>query len=143
VARFVTAIESALPPEEAFAYMADFSNARVWDPSVSRADRVGSGPVGAGSAFDLVARFAGRDVDLRYEIVEYDPPRQVVLEARRPGFVSRDTITVEAAGRGSVVRYDALLEFSGVRRFLDPVMQRLFGRVGAGAEAGMRSSLNP
>jgi hypothetical protein len=143
MARYVTEIASTLPPEEAFAYMSDFSNARFWDPSVSRAERVGDRTVGAGCAFDLVARFAGRDVELRYTIIECKPPRRVVLEARRPGFVSRDTITVEDAEHGAVVRYDALLEFSGFRRLLDPLMQRIFDRVGANAETGMRSALNP
>jgi hypothetical protein len=143
MARFVTKIESTLPPEEAFAYMADFSNARVWDPSVSRADRVGDGPLGAGSEFDVVARFAGRDVELRYRIVEHDPPQRVVLEAPGRGFGSRDTITVEAAANGSIVGYDARLTFSGARRLLDPVVQRFFNHVGARAEAGLRSALNP
>ena len=94
--------------------MADFANARVWDPSVSEARRVGEAPIGIGSAFDLVARFGGRDVPLRYEIVEYDSPRRVVLEARRPGFVSRDTITVEPAGErvGRALRRDARVRWA-------------------------------
>ena len=123
--------------------MADFANARVWDTSVSEARRVGEAPVGLGSAFDLVARFGGRDVPLRYEVVEYDSPRRVVLEAQRPGFVSRDTITVDPGGSGSFVHYDAMLAFSGVGRLFDPVIQRIFNRVGARATAGMRTALNP
>ena len=142
MARYVTRIESALPQVEAFAYMADFANARLWDPSVSEARRVGEAPIGIGSAFDLVARFGWRDVPLRYEIVEYDSPRRVALEAKRPGFVSRDTITVEPAGNGSVVHYDATLEFGGVGRLLDPIMQRIFNRVGARATGGMLTALN-
>ncbi len=142
MARYDTMIESKLPAPEAFAYMADFANARVWDPSVRSAVMVGDAPVGVGSAFDLVARFAGRDVPLRYEIVSYEPPRVVVLEARRPGFVSRDTITVEPAEDGSVVRYDATLAFHGLGRLLDPVMQRIFDRVGARATIGMQAALN-
>jgi len=143
MARYVTRIESALPQAEAFAYMADFTNARLWDPSVRDARRVGEAPIGIGSAFDLVARFGGRDVPLRYEIVEYDAPRRVVLEARRPRFVSRDTITVEPAGNGSVVHYDATLAFGGPGRLLDPIMKRIFDRVGARATVGMQSALNP
>ena len=142
MAGYVTKIESALPQAEAFAYMSDFANARLWDPSVSEARRVGEAPMGIGSAFDLVARFGGRDVPLRYAIVEYDSPR-VVLEARRPGFVSRDTITVEPAGEGSVVHYDATLAFSRLGRLLDPIMQRIFNRVGARATLGMQTALNP
>jgi hypothetical protein len=143
MARYSTTISSALPQVEAFAYMANFANARLWDPSVSDARRVDEAPLGLGSAFDLVARFAGRDVPLRYEIDEYDPPRRVVLEARRPGFVSRDTITVEHAGDGSIVHYDATLAFGGLGRLLDPVMQRVFDRVGARATIGLQTALNP
>ena len=142
MARYVTTIESALPQAAAFAYMADFANARLWDPSVSEARPVDEAPLGLGSAFDLVARFAGRDVPLRYEIVEYDPPRRVVLEARRPRFVSRDTITVEPVGNGSVVHYDATLAFDGLGRLLDPVMQRVFDRVGSRAILGLQTALN-
>jgi hypothetical protein len=142
MARYVAKIESSHPQADAFAYMADFANARVWDPSVGEARRVDEAPIGIGSAFDLVARFAGRDVPLRYTIVEYDPPRRVVLEAQRPGFVSRDIITVSPAGHGSVVHYDATLAFSGIGRLFDPVMQRVFDRIGARATIGMRTALN-
>ena len=142
MARYRTTIESALPQVEAFDYMADFANARLWDPSVSEARRVGEAPVAIGAAFDLVARFGGRDVPLRYEIVEYDSPRGVVLEARHPRFVSRDTITVEPAASGAVVHYDANLAFGGLGRLLDTVMQRMFNRVGARATAGMQTALN-
>jgi Polyketide cyclase / dehydrase and lipid transport len=143
MARFVTTIESTLAPADAFAYMADFTNAARWDPSVSRAERVGDGPIGAGSEFDLVARFGGKDVPLRYRAVEHVPPSRVVLETHRPGFTSRDTITIAQAAGGSTVHYDAVLEFSGFRRLLDPLLNLLFARVGARAGAGLRTELNP
>ena len=143
MARYETTIESRLPAAEAFAYLADFANARVWDPSVSKASRVDEGALEVGSTFDLVARFAGRDVPLRYTIVSYEPPQQVVLEAHRPGFVSRDTITVEPAEHGSNVHYDAMLAFSGLGRLFDPLMQRIFNSVGARATIGMKAALNP
>jgi hypothetical protein len=136
IARYITTISSTLAPEAAFAYMADFANAREWDPSVSRSQRVDD------STFDLTARFGGRDVELRYRVVERDPPRRVVLEAKGSGFTSRDTITVSAAGQGSEVHYDALLAFEGARRLLDPVMSRLFKRLGDEAAAGLRRVLN-
>ena len=80
---------------------------------------------------------------LTYEIVEYDAPRHVVLEARRPSFVSRDTITVELAEHGSVVQYDGTLAFAGLGRLFDPVMQRIFERAGARATVGLQTALNP
>jgi len=143
MARYVTSVESTLPPMYAFAYMADFAHARLWDPGVRDARRVGEAEIGEGAAFDVVARFGGRDLTLRYEIVEYDEPRQVVLEARRPSFVSRDTTTVEPADHGSVVQYDATLAFSGLARLFEPVLQRMFDRTGARATVGLQTALNP
>ncbi len=143
MAGFATTISSTLPPDRAFAYMADFENARFWDPSVSEARREDDGPIRAGSAFHLVSRFAGRDVLLRYTILSFEPPGRVVLEAEQPSFVSHDEITVEPEGEGSTVRYDARLEFQGIRKVLDPVMQLVFNRVGAKAAAGMTQALNP
>ena len=143
MARYVTQIESGLSQADAFAYMADFANARFWDPSVSEARRETDGPVAAGSTFHLVSRFAGREVPLLYTLVSYEPSTRVVLEAQKPGFVSRDTITVTAAATGSIVQYDALLELRGARRLFDPVLQRLFTRLGDAATRGMRAALNP
>jgi hypothetical protein len=137
LARFTTTIASSLSPAEAFDYMADFTNALEWDPSVSKAKRVDE------STYDLTARFGGRDVELRYRGVELEAPRRVVLEAKGAGFTSRDTITVAPAGSGSDVRYDAALTFDGARKLLDPVMQLLFKRLGDNAAAGLRRTLNP
>lgn len=141
MARYVTTIESTLPADQAFAYMADFSNAREWDPSVTNASRANEG-VGLGSSFDLVVSFAGRKLPMRYETVAYESPRRVVLESKKPTFVSRDTITVTSTPNGSTVHYDALLAFSGAARMFDPVMQLLFNRTGNKAAAGMRAALN-
>ena len=144
MARYSTTISSALAPADAFAYMADFSNARFWDPSVSEAARKDDGPIGLGSAFAIVARFAGRDVPLTYAIVAYEPPVKVVLEARR-GFVSRDTITVEEAGERRLASCTTTpcSRSAASRLLVDPLMQLVFGRVGAKAKAGLEAALNP
>ena len=148
MARYRTTVESSLSPAEAFAYLADFSNARHWDPSVETASQPHGGPVARGTEFDLVVRFGGRRIPLHYTIVSFDEPRSFVIEARQPTFISRDTVTVAPLGdsskQGSSVHYDAALNFrGGVGRMLDPVLQLLFNRTGAKAEAGLRAALNP
>jgi hypothetical protein len=139
---YATEIRSTLPPAQAFAYMADFANARVWDPSVSSAARQGEGAIALGTAFDVTTRFARRSLELTYTIVEFEPPVRVVLEARRK-FVSRDTVTVAPDGTGSLVRYEAVLAFGPVGRLFHPVMQRVFDRIGEQARAGLVAALNP
>jgi hypothetical protein len=141
VARFVTTVPSRRSQADAFAYMAAFENAREWDPSVSEARRTTDGPLGVGTAFAVESRFGPRTVPLTYTIVRSEPDRLVVLEARSKGFVSTDTITVEAAGDGSRVTYDAVLAFGGLGRLADPLMQLVFNRVGRKAEARLREVL--
>jgi carbon monoxide dehydrogenase subunit G len=143
MAHFAATVESRLPQSEAFAYMADFANTQLWDPGVRSAKRVGDQPIGVGTTFDVVARFVGRDVPLRYTIVEFDAPRLIVLEANGKAFAARDAVTVEPSGEGSTVSYDAGLAFNGVGRLFEPLMQVLFARTGARAIVGMRAALNP
>ena len=139
---YSTEIRSSLAPAQAFAYMADFANARSWDPSVSDAQQQGEGPVALGTSFAVTTRFAKRSLELTYTIVEFEPPTRVVLEARRK-FVSRDTITVAPDGTGSLVRYEAVLAFGPVGRLFHPVMQRVFDRIGEKARTGLVAALNP
>jgi hypothetical protein len=143
MAHFSCTVPSRLPAADVFAYMASFDHARDWDPSVTQALRVGDEPLAVGVGFELVARFAGRSVPLRYTITEYDAPRRVVLEAQRPGFTSRDTITVTDDGHGSLVSYDAQLLFHRAGRLADPVLQRVFRHVGRRAQEGLTRALNP
>ncbi len=143
MARYRTSIDSKLSPAEAFAYMADFSHAADWDPSVVEASSSAGVAPAQGSSFALLVKFAGRAIPMVYEIVAYDEPRSFVIEAQNPTFTSRDSITVAARGEGSTVHYDALLAFKGLARILDPAMQLLFARTGDRAAAGMRAALNP
>ena len=65
--------------------MADFANAREWDPSVTEARRESDGPLGVGTTFTVVSRFGPRVVPLTYTIVRHEPDQLVVLEARSKG----------------------------------------------------------
>jgi hypothetical protein len=141
VARFTTTLISRTSPAETFAYMADFTHAAAWDPSVLEARRTSDGPIGVGTTFALVTRFGPRVLPLTYRIVRYEPDRVVVLEAHGTRFVSADTITVEPAGEGARMTYDARLDFTGAARLADPLMQLVFRRVGRKAEAGLREAL--
>lgn len=142
MARYRCTIETALTPEETFDYMARFSNARSWDPSVVRATMITPEPVGQGSAFEVVVRSLGRELPFQYEVVEHSPPSCVVLRARRGSIVSEDTVTVTARPVArSVLTYDAELRLEGPMRFLDPLLGLVFHRLGRNAEAGLRREL--
>lgn len=123
--------------------MATFSNAREWDPGVVEGKSATGGPLRVGSAFEIVSKFMGRRVPLRYEITAFEPLKKVVVEAPSGSFRSIDTMTFEPSASGCRVTYDARLVFSGLSRIADPLMQVVFWRVGSAAKRGLEKHLNP
>ena len=141
MATYSTEIDSTWGQEEVFEYLSTFSNAREWDPGVTEGESLGTGPAVVGSVYRLAVRIAGRVVPFDYRVVDIDRPRRVVLEARRAGIVSTDTITVDWVGPGSRVHYMAVLDGRGVRRLAAPLISRAFHRMADRAAAGLRRAL--
>lgn len=144
MARYCRNIQVEADPPTAFGYLARFSNAAAWDPGVSRAHMVTPEPVARGTVFDVEVRALGRDLLLRYEVVEHDAPHRVTLRATRGPLVSEDAITVEPAeGGGSVITYDADLRLTGWLRGFDPLLALAFRRIGDRALDGLIGAFSP
>jgi carbon monoxide dehydrogenase subunit G len=141
VPTYSTEIAAAEGQDEVFDYLATFSNASEWDPSVTQGEQLTRGPAVLGSVYRLGVRVAGRVVPFEYQVVDIDRPRRVVLQARRGHLVSTDTITVEGAGAGSRVRYVAVLQGMGLLRLATPVLGHLFSSMARQAAAGLRAEL--
>ncbi|HVN52622.1 MAG TPA: SRPBCC family protein [Acidimicrobiales bacterium] len=143
MAHYQTSFTSPTSPEVAFDYLSRFSTTAEWDPGVVEARDLTPDPVGVGSAFEVVSSFLGRRVPLRYEVVEYDAPRRVVLRAENSSVRSTDTITFEAGADGAtVVSYDAVLEPRGPARVMAPLFTLLFRRIGDRAARGLREHVD-
>lgn len=139
MARYQATVPSARPADDTFAYLADFSSVQEWDPGIARAERLDDGALGVGSSFKVVSRFLGRDVELTYEILEYDATgRRVVLKGTNATTVSVDEIVV---GDDAQVHYDADLQLKGPGKLFDPVLGLLFKRLGDQAADGLRRTL--
>lgn len=132
---------SEKPAQELFDFFADMTNAKSWDPSITKAVRLDDGPVGPGSRFEVTLGFMGRDLVLTYELTSYGPPGKVVLRAESGVFVSEDTITITPVGEGTVeVHYEASLSGKGVAVVLDPAFKLSIDHFGkqAGKELAAR-----
>jgi len=141
MARYRARIETLWTPEEAFAYLSDFSTSAEWDPGVVEARRIGAGAVGEGTEFRLVAEFLGRKTPLIYRVVEYEPPRAVTFLGENATVVSHDRITFETIPTGTRVSYDADLRLKGPLRLVDPLLALAFNRVGDRALDGLHEVL--
>lgn len=144
MARYVVHVRTQMPPNDAFAYMADLTNFPDWDPGVDRAEQIeGDGP-GLGAAFDVAVKLPGRTMTLRYDTITFDDASTTMTAfAENALFTSEDTITVETDGDGdgSVVTYDAELKLKGLLALSDPLLGLTFNQIGDRAAAGLVEAL--
>jgi hypothetical protein len=133
-----------VPPATAFAYVADFTNTREWDPMIDDATRRDDGPLRVGSAFEVALRFGSRTIPLVYTITEFRPDTQVVLETAGSWYRGRDDVRIRPAGdgsSGSEVRWDATFALRGPLMLLEPLLAVGFRRTARLAVAGLRAAL--
>jgi carbon monoxide dehydrogenase subunit G len=139
--RYETTVHTPRPAADVFAYLSDFSTTAEWDPGVTAARRLDSGPLGPGSRFSVTASFLGRDAELEYSITDYEPQRRVVLRGENATTVSLDEITFEPEAGGTRVGYSADLQLKGPLRVLHPALGLVFKRIGDRAADGLRRRL--
>ena len=126
MARYKATVDTPSSPDEAFAYLSDFSTAEEWDPGTVRSRTPRRGQLGEGTEFRLVADFLGRKTTLTYRIVEYDPPNAVTFRGENSSVVSLDRITFEPSDGGTRITYDADLKLKGPFKLADPLLRARF-----------------
>jgi hypothetical protein len=127
---------------EAFLYTADFSNIEDWDPGVVSSRRLGQGPVGVGSQFELEVEFGSGTMPMVYEITQYEPSNRVVLVGRGDKLVAVDEIRFSRHDNMTAIDYSADLTFLNwfrhVTRFIGPSLKK----VGTKALDGLAAELD-
>ena len=134
-------IETDLPIDETFDYIADFDHADEWDPNTTHAQRLGSVQLGLGTRFALDVRMGGRTAPMEYRITEYDRPRRVVLVGEGSGVATVDDIRFEHIGDRTVVDYMADIRLGGLLRLAQPFLGGTVRRIGQQAAEGMNREL--
>jgi carbon monoxide dehydrogenase subunit G len=135
-------IETTLPTDEAFAFVADFANAAHWDPGVASSELIGSGPVGVGTRYRLGVRVGGRVAPMTYEITSFVPARRVVLSGAGSGVVAVDDIRFEPTEAGTRIDYTADIRLRGLMRLATPFSGGAFARIARDARDGMQRALD-
>ena len=133
-------IRTTAPPEDVLPYLADFRNATEWDAGTVSCERV-SGDGGVGTVYKNVSKFAGNTVELEYTTQEVGAERFVIV-GKNDTTTSHDTITVRPDATGSAVTYRADFEFTGLARFIAPVMTPLLERLGDRTAAQLKETLD-
>jgi carbon monoxide dehydrogenase subunit G len=134
-------IETSLPIDETFAFVADFANQSQWDPNTVTSERIDPGPVGLGARYRLGVRQGGRVVPMEYRISAWEPGRRVVLAGEGSNVRATDEIRFEPTSTGTRVDYTADISLTGWMRLATPFAGGAFEKIGREAAAGMQRAL--
>jgi dehydrogenase/reductase SDR family member 12 len=129
-------------PQAVFDYVADFSNAAEWDPTIDASRRLDAGPIGLGSRFEVTIRMGPVPLRLVYEIVTYEPSARVVLATTSRVLRGRDDVRIERDGDRTTILWDAQFGLAGPGRLLDPLIRPGFAKVAGDAAEGLRRTLD-
>lgn len=138
MAHYIATVETSKSAQEVFDYISDFRNLEQWDPGVSSASMTEGDAPGVGTVYSVKA--SGADLD--YVTLSYSRPTESTLEAKSRFVRSYDTVTVEEAGSGSKVTYDAILELRSFAAVLNPILGFFFDRIGDRAVEGLERELD-
>jgi len=135
-------IETALPIDETFAFIADFANSMHWDPGVASSERLDEGEVGLGARYQLGIRLAGRVVPMEYRITAFEAPHRVVLTGAGSNVSAVDEILFDAIPHGTKIDYTADIQLHGILGLIQPLLGRAFAKVASDALGGMQRALD-
>jgi hypothetical protein len=135
-------IETTLPIEETFAFIADFANSSKWDPGVATSERIDAGPVGLGARYRLGIRMRGRVAPMEYRITTFEPTKRVVLTGEGSGVSAVDEIVFSPAAGGTAIDYTADIRLGGWMRLVQPFVGGTFEKIARDALGGMQQALD-
>ncbi len=135
-------IRAPLSASALFTYLATFSNAKFWDPSVRSASFDGDGVPRLGSRYQLEIAARRGTTTFDYTIIEFIPSERVVLEAITKNFYSRDTIDIRPLDvHHAEFTYEATLRFRGFAAIANGALFFVLRKIGRRAEIGLRREL--
>jgi carbon monoxide dehydrogenase subunit G len=135
-------IDTTLPIDDAFAFVADFANSANWDPGVASAERIDAGPLGVGARYRLGVRMGGRVAPMDYRVTVFEPPRRVVLAGRGSGVEAEDEIRFAPTPTGTRIDYMADIRLRGPLRLATPFANGVLARIARDARDGMQRALD-
>jgi hypothetical protein len=134
-------IETRLPVDATFAFVADFANCPQWDPNTVSSERLDPGPLGVGARYALGVRQRGSVVPMEYQVIAWEPGRRVVLAGEGSKVRATDEIRFEATPTGTRVDYTADISLTGWMRLVEPLAGGAFAKIAKDAADGMERAL--
>lgn len=121
--------EIARPAADVFSFFSDASNNPKWQKGQRSCVWITPPPIAVGSIYDQEARFLGRRVFTRFEVVDYHQGQVIEIQSIEGSFPIRVRRTVEPMGENRCrVVADITGEPGGFFKLAAPLLRRLAQR---------------
>jgi len=111
------------PAAEVFDFVADERNEPSYNPQLVAAEKITSGPVGAGTRYRAETRTrGGRTVLMTIEITGYDRPRRLDSSTTLAMMDIQGTLIFEPVARGTRMRWSWQVRPRGLLRLATPAI---------------------
>lgn len=133
--KWTSQIPVALPQEQAFNYIADFSAIRLWDPSVVNSTLQKTGQeqtIGKGSQFEITFDSVLNKSMMKYEILNSVPPHELHLKGHHKNFTTFEIIRITQDNNNkhaATIHYCLEINVKNSYRFLLPLLKPMTRRM--------------
>jgi hypothetical protein len=107
---------------EVFDFVADERTEPLYNPALLASEKLTNGAIGAGTRFGASHAPARHPVEMTIEVTDYDRPRTFGSRTTMAWADVRGTLTFEAAGAGTRLRWAWHVQPKGLARVLTPVI---------------------
>lgn len=128
------------PLDRVWAYLTDFTHTEEWDPPTMSTVRT-AGDGGLGTVYHNVSKSGGKNVEIDYTVIAYEPQRRFQLRGDNPSVTMTDTITFEESDGTVVITYHVDFEPHGAAKLAEPLMPLALKRLGDSAGDSMLEHL--
>jgi dehydrogenase/reductase SDR family protein 12 len=135
-------IDVQRPLVEAFDYIADFRTTTQWDSTADSARKITSGPLRAGTRFEVVCRHPLGRITLHYTLTRYEPGRLLALHGSSRFFDVDDEIRFTETGSGTRIDYRAGFTFRQPLKYFSARFRPGLERMGRTSVQGLKLALD-
>ena len=113
------------PVEEVFDVVADECNEPRYNPRMTRAERISTGPVGLGSRYHAETRSMGRTIEMDIQNTGYQRPSVLASSTHLSAMDIHGTVTFDSVAEGTLLTWAWDVQPKGAFKLLGPITARM------------------
>ena len=111
-------------PEDVFAFVFEPANAAKWQEGVVLAEFTSEGPLGMGSTWRNVSKMMGREIDMDFEVIDYDQPHRLCWKSISGPIQTKTCATFESQNGGTLITFSGEGAPRGFLRMAEGILRK-------------------